>query len=194
MANHDNNNEIKEGFVDISSNKQVNKIYKKRGRAIRITSIVLSILLLIGGSGLLYYYSVLNSLKFVDISDNNSTKATSSTLPTSDGTFSKSQLSNDELLEDSKVLNVMLFGEDNAKGEKFGRSDSMIMLSIDNRHKKLKNADAAFLGAFQHGLYFLNAPGRGCFLYGLFCGLPYLGRQALPFVFQDCSLPFHSQR
>ena len=32
----------------------------------------------------------------------------------------------------------MLFGEDNAKGEKFGRSDSMIMLSIDNRHKKLK--------------------------------------------------------
>ena len=44
------------------------------------------------------------------------------------------------------------------------------------------------------GLYFLNAPGRGCFLYGLFCGLPYLGRQALPFVFQDCSLPFHSQR
>ena len=131
MANHDNNNEIKEGFVDISSNKQVNKIYKKRGRAIRITSIVLSILLLIGGSGLLYYYSVLNSLKFVDISDNNSTKATSST-------FSKSQLSNDELLEDSKVLNVMLFGEDNAKGEKFGRSDSMIMLSIDNRHKKLK--------------------------------------------------------
>lgn len=138
MANHDNNNEIKEGFVDISSNKQVNKIYKKRGRAIRITSIVLSILLLIGGSGLLYYYSVLNSLKFVDISDNTSTKATSSTLPTSDGTFSKSQLSNDELLEDSKVLNVMLFGEDNAKGQEFGRSDSMIMLSIDNRHKKLK--------------------------------------------------------
>lgn len=138
MANHDNNNEIKEGFVDISSNKQVNKIYKKRGRAIRITSIVLSILLLIGGSGLLYYYSVLNSLKFVDISDNNSTKSTSSTLPTSDGTFSKSQLSNDELLEDSKVLNVMLFGEDNARGQEFGRSDSMIMLSIDNRHKKLK--------------------------------------------------------
>ena len=48
MANHDNNNEIKEGFVDISSNKQVNKIYQKRGRAIRITSIVLSILSSIG--------------------------------------------------------------------------------------------------------------------------------------------------
>ncbi len=137
MASHDNNNEIKGGFVDISSGKQVNKIYKKRGRAIRITSIILSVLLLIGGSGILYYYSVLNSLKFVDISDDNSTKSTSSTLPTSDGTFDK-PLSNDELLEDSKVLNVMLFGEDNAKGAEFGRSDSMIMLSIDNRHKKLK--------------------------------------------------------
>lgn len=137
MASHDNNNEIKGGFVDISSGKQVNKIYKKRGRTIRITSIILSVLLLIGGSGFLYYYSVLNSLKFVDISDDNSTKSTSSTLPTSDGTFDK-PLSNDELLEDSKVLNVMLFGEDNAKGAEFGRSDSMIMLSIDNRHKKLK--------------------------------------------------------
>jgi len=54
-------------------------------------------------------------------------------------------------------------------------------------------ADAAFFGAFQHGFDFLNAPGRRCFLHGLFCGLPYLRRQALPFVFQDCSLPFHSQ-
>lgn len=138
MANHDNSNEIKGGFVDISSNKQVNKIYKRRGRGLRIVSIILSLLLLLGGSGLLYYYSVLNSLKFVDISDNTSTKATSSTMSTSDGTFNKTQLSSDELLEDSKVLNVMLFGEDNARGAEFGRSDSMIMLSIDNRHKKLK--------------------------------------------------------
>jgi LCP family protein required for cell wall assembly len=139
MANHDNKNEIKDGFVDISSNKQVNKIYKKKGRAIRITAIVLSVFLLIGGSGLIYYYSVLNSLKFVDISDNTATatKATTNADSTSDDIFDKS-LSNDELLEDSKVLNVMLFGEDNARGEKFGRSDSMIMLSIDNRHKKLK--------------------------------------------------------
>lgn len=139
MANHDNKNEIKDGFVDISSNKQVNKIYKKKGRAIRITAIVLSVLLLIGGSGLIYYYSVLNSLKFVDISDNTATatKATANADSASDDIFDKS-LSNDELLEDSKVLNVMLFGEDNARGEKFGRSDSMIMLSIDNRHKKLK--------------------------------------------------------
>ena len=139
MANHDNKNEIKDGFVDISSNKQVNKIYKKKGRAIRITAIVLSVLLLIGGSGLIYYSSVLNLLKFVDISDNTATatKATTNADSTSDDIFDKS-LSNDELLEDSKVLNVMLFGEDNARGEKFGRSDSMIMLSIDNRHKKLK--------------------------------------------------------
>lgn len=137
MANHDNN-DIKNGFVDISSGKQVNRVYKKRGRGVRITCIILSVLLLIGGSGLLYYYSVLNSMKFVDISGDSSTKATSSTLPTSDGTFDKMSISSDELLEDSKVLNIMLFGEDNANGAEFGRSDSMIMLSIDNRHQKLK--------------------------------------------------------
>lgn len=139
MSNH-SKNDMKGDFVDISSNKQVNKIYKKRGLGLRITSIILSVLLVIGGGGLLYYYSILNSLKFVDISGGSSTKATKSTIdPTDgDGTFNKSPLTNDQLLEDSKVLNIMLFGEDNAHGDEFGRSDSMIMLSIDNRHKKIK--------------------------------------------------------
>lgn len=139
MSNH-SKNDMKGDFVDISSNKQVNKIYKKRGLGLRITSIILSVLLVIGGGGLLYYYSILNSLKFVDISGGSSTNATKSTIdPTDgDGTFNKSPLTNDQLLEDSKVLNIMLFGEDNAHGDEFGRSDSMIMLSIDNRHKKIK--------------------------------------------------------
>lgn len=137
MTNH-SKNETASGFVDISSGKQVKKVYKKRGRGLRITCILLSVLLLIGGSGLLYYYSILNSLNFADISSDTSTKATTSTLPTSDGTFNKTSLNNSQLLEDSKVLNIMLFGEDNANGAEYGRSDSMIMLSIDNRHKKLK--------------------------------------------------------
>lgn len=139
MSNH-SKNDMKGDFVDISSNKQVNKIYKKRGLGLRITSIILSVLLVIGGGGLLYYYSILNSLKFVDISGGSSTNATKSTIdPTDgDGTFNKSPLTNDQLLENSKVLNIMLFGEDNAHGDEFGRSDSMIMLSIDNRHKKIK--------------------------------------------------------
>ena len=37
-------------------------------------------------------------------------------------------------------------------------------------------ADAAFLGAFQHGLDFLNAPGRGCGFDGVCHGLPQFGR------------------
>ena len=68
-----------------------------------------------------------------------------------------------------------------------------VTYSGDNYSYTISGTDAAFLGAFQHGFDFLNAPGWRCFLHGLFCGLPYLRRQALPFVFQDCSLPFHSR-
>lgn len=41
----------------------------------------------------------------------------------------------------------MLFGEDNHGADEHGRSDTMIMLSIDNRHKKLK------LTSFQRDTY-----------------------------------------
>ena len=37
------------------------------------------------------------------------------------------------------VLNIMLFGSDERPGETgYGRSDTMMLLSIDNRNKKLK--------------------------------------------------------
>lgn len=152
MANFDYNGEKNDNLVDISSGSQVKKIYKKRGRAKRIICIVLSILFLIGGSGMIYYYSLLDSFNFVDISgddgDKGSTKPgnTKSTTPTVSG-VSNLSLSEGELLEDSKVLNIMLFGEDNPHGAEFGRSDSMIMATIDNRHKKLK------LTSFQRDLY-----------------------------------------
>ena len=48
--------------VDISSSTQVVKLYNKKGRGKRIACLVFSILFLLGGSGLLYYYSVLNAL------------------------------------------------------------------------------------------------------------------------------------
>ncbi len=48
-------------------------------------------------------------------------------------------LSNGELLNDPQILNILLFGEDHRdEGEDHGRSDTMIMLSVDNRRKKLK--------------------------------------------------------
>ena len=144
--------------VDISSSTQVVKLYNKKGRGKRIACLVFSILFLLGGSGLLYYYSVLNSMHYVDISENpdKSTKQ-DSTLPSVDpltGDGTQLSLTDGELLQDSKVLNVMLFGEDNRQEDDHGRTDTMIMLTIDNHHKKIK------LTSFQRDSY-VYIPGHG---------------------------------
>lgn len=144
-------NQTKGNLVDISSNTQVLNLYKKRGRIKRIVCIVLSVIFLLSGSGFVYYYSVLNSMNYVDISNDNDN--TDSTLPSSSDVFGNGSSSND-LLQNSKVLNVMLFGEDNNHGDKYGRTDTMIMLSIDNIHKKIK------LTSFQRDTY-VYIPGNG---------------------------------
>lgn len=148
-------------FVDISSNKQVTKIYNKRGRAKRIISIVLSVIFLISGSGMIYYYSVLNSMNFQSIDNDNKNNNNNNTnvgsIDALEGDNTNLSLNDGDLLQDSKVLNVMLFGEDNSKKTStsgFGLSDTMIMMSIDNRHKKLK------LTSFQRDTY-LYIPGHG---------------------------------
>ena len=144
-------------YVDISSNTQVFKLYNKKGRILRILCLVFSILFLLGGGALVYYYALLNSMNFVDFSgmgkDNpDSVSTTLAAEMAGDGT--QLTIGDGQLLQDSKVLNVMLFGEDNSHGDKYGRTDTMIMLSIDNWHKKLK------LTSFQRDTY-VYIPGYG---------------------------------
>lgn len=170
-----NNNE-KENFVDISSTKQVNKLYGKgKGNLKRVFVMIISVILLITGCGFTFYYSAIDSVKYQDIDNQDYTLPSRSLNPFIKPTTNKNgnnqdptndnsdyqwsdnsnfALKDDELLEDSKILNIMLFGEDNARGAQFGRSDSMIMLSIDNRHKKVK------LTSFQRDSY-VYIPGYG---------------------------------
>ena len=63
MPNYEKNSQ-KSDFVDISSNKQVKKLYNKKGRLKRILCLVFSIIFLLGGGGMLYYYSFLDTLNF----------------------------------------------------------------------------------------------------------------------------------
>ena len=59
------------------------------------------------------------------------------------------------LLSSDNVLNILLFGQDSpATEEDHGRSDTTILLSIDNVHKKLK------LTSFQRDTY-VSIPGHG---------------------------------
>lgn len=141
-------------YVDISSKTQVVNIYKKKGRAKRIVSIVLAIILMLSGGGMIYYYNMLNIINYVPME-------TVETFPTKETLSGEGQpgdfnttVNDSDLLQNSKVLNVMLFGEDNHKEGETGRSDSMIMASIDNNSKKIK------LTSFQRDTY-VWIPGYG---------------------------------
>lgn len=141
-------------YVDINSNTQVTKLYKKKGRVKRVLSLLLAIICMLTGAGMIYYYNALDSLNFVP---QETTKATKSTQPYTgeEGVDEfETPVTDASLLSNSKVLNVMLFGEDNhAKGTS-GRSDSMMMASIDNNSKKIK------LTSFQRDTY-VYIPGHG---------------------------------
>lgn len=155
MPNYEKNSQ-KSNFVDISSNKQVKKLYNKKGRLKRILCLVFSMIFLICGGGMLYYYSFLDTLNFKELDDTNTnnTAATNSSVAPLESDATNLSLSEGELLQNSKELNVMLFGEDNSNGDKHGRSDTMIMMTIDNNHKKLK------LTSFQRDTY-VYIPGYG---------------------------------
>ena len=144
-------NEKEKNLVDISSNDQVVKLYNKKGRAKRVIALVLSIILLLTGSafvGINLYIETHRKYEgnYEYMKEDNSGRANLS--------GSTVTLKNSELLQNSKVLNIMLFGEDNNQGQEHGRTDTMLMLSIDNAHKKLK------LTSFQRDCY-VFIPGHG---------------------------------
>ena len=114
MANKNKN----ENLVDISSNKQVRKLYKKKGRGLRVVTLVLSILMLLTGSafvGLNLYLETHRKFEgdYTYMKDDASGKQTANTGNTV-------TLKTSDLLQNSKVLNIMLFGEDNKLDEEFG--------------------------------------------------------------------------
>lgn len=145
-------------FVDISSETDVRRIYRdsalappkkrKKGIGMRAFVLVLSILFLITGTGMLYYYHVLDTLNYDEIEHQPETTADGSTSPTIENAGSS-------LLSSENVLNILLFGQDNRQGEgDYGRSDTTILLSIDNLHRKIK------LTSFQRDTY-VTIPGYG---------------------------------
>lgn len=145
MAKHNND------YVDINSSSQVDKVFgskkSKKGKAKRVFVLIMSIIMLVFGTGMIYYYSVLDSLNFQDIDK------TQPTLAEGEDT---NAVNTDSLIGNEYVLNILLFGQD-AHGDgkdDYGRSDTMILLSLDNLHKKIK------LTSFQRDTY-VYIPGYG---------------------------------
>ncbi len=100
--------------------------HKKKKRSFkRGICVLLAVLLFIAGGACLAFYVMLDPINYVEID-----KPSNYLSEGEEGTAG-------ELLSDKKVLNIMLFGVDEDSSE-FGRSDTMLLLSIDSRHKKLK--------------------------------------------------------
>lgn len=156
MANYNDD------FVDISSTDDVNKVYNKdrrqpqpkkknKGLGRRIFVLVLSLIMLLVGSGLVYYYKVLDSLTYKELDP----APVAATTTTSETTTYSIASGGSTLLSSDNVLNILLFGQDSpATEEDHGRSDTTILLSIDNVNKKLK------LTSFQRDTY-VSIPGHG---------------------------------
>lgn len=124
---------------------------KKKKKAVLIVRniflILLALVMAVSGTGFIYYYKTLESLNFKDTSDFDESENyfTSEKKKSSDDDYDidindgyiNMDITEGSLLNDPMVLNVLLFGADKNDGTS-QRSDTMILLSIDNRHQKLK--------------------------------------------------------
>lgn len=119
-----NQNKKYEDIYSSSKNKRKKKII------INVTICILSIVLAVGGALMVYAYNMLDSMNY-DNGENESQGNESSDVD-------NLSVYSGNLLNDPMVLNIMLFGSDSYSAGDGGRTDTMLMLSIDNRHKKLK--------------------------------------------------------
>ena len=115
---------------------------RKISFALRVTTLVLSLVMLFGGVAVIYGYGMLDNLNYKEV-DNTPSPTTSE----GKKVVSVAQAGT-SLLQSDKVLNILLFGQDaKGDGQTYGRSDTTILLSIDNTNKKLK------LTSFQRDTY-----------------------------------------
>ena len=110
-------------YVDISSGKK--QMRRKLAWGKIISTIFFTLLGTFGGA-LIYAYNILNSFNYKEIDDGQSQSENME-----DG--------NDEtFINDNMVLNVLLLGSDSQSAGDGGRTDTILLLSVDARHKKLK--------------------------------------------------------
>ncbi len=117
--------------VDISS-KSTKAVHKKRNTIIQVVAIVMAVIFVACGGALVYASSIIGS-----ITDDSADKDTKNYTVKDDR--GNDVIADNKLLANKDVLNVMLFGQDN-KESKYdaGRSDTMILLSIDVTNKQIK--------------------------------------------------------
>ena len=109
----------------------------KKRLAVSIVIAVFSVIFILSGAGVLYANSLLSKYQYVPDEE----ETTSSPLITN--TTDKEELQGeasmvDDMYHDDLVTNILILGVDDYQPNDPGRSDSMMMVSIDHRHEKLK--------------------------------------------------------
>ncbi|SHJ79388.1 transcriptional attenuator, LytR family [Clostridium amylolyticum] len=99
---------------------------KKKSKKLKIILItILFIILFLSGFGLFYVYNTLGKVDKTPISQSNS-----------DLGIGKDIL--DKTADKDNIINIALYGVDSRSEKDRGRSDSIIVLTVDKKHKKLK--------------------------------------------------------
>lgn len=103
-----------------------------------IIILILSLIFLVGGAGCIYADQLLNKINFVSpgTSGPASGEGSSAEEPASVGDGKTGFVGG--LYHDDDIKNILLLGTDDYQKNDVGRSDSMMLVSIDARHKKLK--------------------------------------------------------
>ena len=118
--------------------KTVSKRKRKlsgKHKAINTVVIILSIIMILAGSGFLVAYTYFHRINYQAIDTEHEA---SSVIPIKPADKTKIDPYQGTLLDAPDVLNVMLFGEDRRSGSDVGNSDTMVLFSIDTRHRKMK--------------------------------------------------------
>ena len=105
----------------------------KKHLIFNILAVIMSVVMILSGSACLVAYAFFSRVNYKDI-DTDQQNGMINTNINDD----KVNAYNGTLLNDPMILNIMLFGADTRKGQVSGQSDTMILFSIDTRHKKLK--------------------------------------------------------
>lgn len=115
------------------------KIPRKR-LIINIAAIFLAAVMLVIGTGCVITYGTLSSYNYMDIDTSTHVEEisqTSAVKPTQNSQVSMSPYEG-KLLNDQQILNILIIGADTRYNQDRGNSDTMILVSIDTKNKKLK--------------------------------------------------------
>ncbi len=102
--------------------------------------LLLSVIMLASGTGCVYADNLLNKINFIPDDPASSKVVTGSLFKA--GTQSTASAAKSGVLSglfhDDAITNILLLGTDDYQAGDVGRSDSMMLVSVDTRHKKLK--------------------------------------------------------